>query len=657
MKFIANNTVQMRPMVTSIANMLLLATLLVVGAACTKKAETGTVRLVMPTASATAKTNAKASEKAGSATGTVTSQSGDSWNSNLNPTVGTDVNCYAVFIGGGDLTANSCTIGTTAATATTIKFGPNVGFIPAGGEVVVETPAGPRVIYVVGLHAGTAAACASYQNSEPDSSNLSDPFLIAAQSAIIPSGVSSVTIAPTLDTSKKVLDCKFINSGGGSNSAPFGDKRDGVIASTSSVTMNAASSSLSSVTSRSGNTTLPDSKIFASSRRISSIATAGAYPGAAITTGTPFTSNDFDVGDEVAWYIAGGASSIGSPDDPVNGACGGGLYLGRFGTARIKAADFATSSLTLDRPLTGSPATLRNSNLLAGPTTTNFCTIVLSRVSSFEKIVVDGANSLTMAVEPFNYTTGKGGFLMIRADAIFVGAGTSFIIDGNASGYAGGIASASIYQGDGVNSAGSTGTFANYNGGAPGTLSTIGGGGGGHVGSGGQGAAAGGVSGGSPLNHCMGGTPCSPLVDQKVFMGGGGGGAGSSELGGNGGGVVILYAGSITGTGNFVMRAAGAAGVAGSAGTGAGAGGAIGLTTRSSTLSSIDLSANGGIGGSATVGGGGGGGGVVNVSYCSANFTTALTTSVFGGAGGPSASSGTNGLLNVADDPSVCSQP
>jgi hypothetical protein len=384
---------------------------------------------------------------------------------------------------------------------------------------------------------------------------------------------------------------------------------------------------------------------------VTNIATTGDQAGAALTLagGAAFTADFFDAGDEVVWYVAGGKSSAGSPDDPVNGACGGGFYLGRFGTARISLASGASGTVLLDRPISGSPLTIRSANLPASPSGTDFCTIVVSRVSSFEKIVVSGGN-LTLKAEPFNYTAGTGGLLMVRADAIEISAGRTLTLDGSAQGFVG----TSNSQGDGLSGRGTALTSSNANGGAPGDGTHGGGGGASSAGAGGAGGGA--RSGGSALNYCIGGTPCSPLVDQKVFMGGAGG-ALTTTLGGNGGGVIILYAGSITGAGTLSMLADGGLGTSGSGG---GAGGAIGLMTRVSAVSAIVLSSNGAGGGSGTYGGGGGGGGVLNFHRCAANFASSTSYgfasgAAGGGAGSPAA--GSVGVLKVVDDPDICALP
>lgn len=614
--------------------------------ACTKKQENGTVRIVMPSTPTTV------SAKAGS-TSTVAARSvsasseGSSFNSSINPTTGSEINCFAVFIGGGDLAGNSCTVGTSAADATTIRFGPNVGFIPAGSAISIDTPPGPRMIYVVGLRAATTAACSNY-SGEPDSANLSEPFLIASQPANIISGANTVAITAALNSSKKVLDCQFLNPGGGGGGgsgggSPFGDKRDGSLTALSSIgSMQAGTTALASAaTNHSGTSPLLPSKVVGASRRISNIASSGADAGRAITVATGFAVADFQAGDEVVWYVAGGARVGFSVDDPVNGACGGSLYTGRYGTARITTVP-NTTSMVLDRPISGSPATIQNSHLTAPPTATDYCTLVLARVSSFDTITLAGGNNLTILAEPFDYTNGKGGIVMIRAETISVDSGSTLTISGSMAGFNGGVATGGPYQGQGLNGFGTITQTFNYNGGAPGNASTVGGGGGGQAGAGafGVGAASTAGVGGSPLNHCMGGLPCKPLDDQKAFMAGGGGAAGTAN-GGAGGGVVLVFARNIIGNGIVTVEAKGGNGSAATmTGSGGGAGGTIGVVVQNRTVASLNLDAKGGNGGTSAANGGGGGGGVVNLHKCLATFTGSTFTNIPKGTNGVGGSSG-----------------
>lgn len=611
--------------------------------ACTKKEDPAQIRIVMPVATGAS----KVAEASVTSQGISASGTDQPFNSAINPTAGNQINCFAVFIGGGDLAGNSCGVGASSAQTTSLRFGPNVGFVYAGKEVAIETPPGDRVIHVVGIYAATATACSSYANGAAlDKTNLSEPFLIASQPAKIPSGPSTVAIAPVFDSTKKLFNCSFAGSGGNNpTAAPFGDKRDGSLTSTGAPVMTASASTLAAGGVRSGDPTLSSSKIFGASRRITSIATSGETEGRLLTIGS-FNTTQFDVGDEVAWYVAGGATSVTAggapvgPDDTINGACGGGLYLGRYGVARVTAVQTANQQIVVDRAI-GAPATLKVANLSRPPSSSDYCTIVLTRVSSFDSISVPDNYSLTINAEPFNYASGTGGFLMIRADTIQIGTFASMTIDGSAKGFVGGSTPAgSPTKGDGLNQIGMNGTGSNANGGAIGS-GAIGGGGGGQAGPGGHGTGATALLGGagSAIAACSG--PCLPFRDEKAFFGGGGGAAGSSAVGGNGGAVVIIFARTISGTGALNIYAKGAVGAVAGVGAGGGAGGAIGLFTKSSTISSLSLLAKGGNGGATTANGGGGGGGAIQILKCIMSGT--LLTDITGGLSG--AEAGGNGVL------------
>lgn len=620
--------------------------------ACTKNQDAAQINIVMPTATGSSKvSNTSTTSQSVSASGT-----DQPFNSAINPTAGNQINCFAVFVGGGELIGNSCGVGVSTTQATPLRFGPNVGFVYAGKSVAIETPPGQRIIHVVGLYAATEAACSSYAgDARLDKTNLSEPFLIASQPANIPSGQSSVAIAPVFDPAKKLFNCSFAGSGGGTTTvAPFGDKRDGSFSPLPTPTpINAGTSTMVGTTTLAGDSSLSGTKVFAASRRIISMPTSGTDAGRLLTLGLSYTSSEFEVGDEVAWYVAAGSTSVANtgPDDDINGACGGALYLGRYGTARVTGVPSSTQVL-IDNPI-GAPATVRVANLSQAPGP-DFCTIILSRVSSFDTISVPATKTQTISVQPFSYSTSTGGFLMIRAQTIEVGSGATLTIDGSGKGFEGG-SGALRNQGNGVTKVGDGGSGANYNGGAHGTVSSTGGGGGGHAGSGATGMTGDGTvaNGGSVVNHCNG--PCLPFASYKAFLGGGGGGAGSGQNGGNGGAFIIVMAKTITGSGgtlNIYSKGL-AGGGGGSAAGGGGAGGTIGLFNKTSSITNLNLMANGGNGGTATNLGGGGGGGVINFVRCFAQFsTTTFVPSYAGGTGGVSPAGA--GVSNVDNSLAAC---
>lgn len=634
-----------RSISTSIGLAALLALSTVSITACTKKEESSRLRVVLPMAPTTAATNAnaKALAKAARKVSSSSSSGGEShWNSAINPAVGSDINCFAVFVGGGTLAGSSCGI----SDGSTINFGPHVGFLKAGEEIWIDTPPGDRTIYVIGLTAATAAACSNFANSEPDGANLSEPFLIATHTSKIPSGPSTLTISAALNTGKIVENCNFMNPTGGGMTYPFGDDRDGSIsAMTSFAYLDGNSDNLGVSGVDHFANLLPSTKIFNATRRVTAVASSGADAGKLLGLGSSVTADEFEVGDEVVWYVAGGTSSFGSPDDNVLGACGGGLYLGRYGTSRIADVP-ASNQLLLESAISSTPAAIKNTNLAAAPSTSDYCTLVVSRISSFESIDVPSGMSLQLSPAPFSYADGTGGVMAIRADMITVDG--TLIFYGSGAGFAGGAAGSPGYQGEGLTGLGSSVFNSNYNGGGGGNSSSIAGGGGSNGGIGGNGATNTG-SGGTQVAHCSG--VCTPFQYKSAFMGGGGGGA--MAAGGRGGGLVLVFAKSISGSGTVFLKADGASGGGGSVSGGSGAGGTVGLFAQEVSVNALNVQANGG--NAVSVGGGAGGGGVVEVKRCAASSSTTINTSITGGALNGGGTAGGAGFALVTDDPMLCS--
>ncbi|MBK7891723.1 MAG: hypothetical protein IPJ84_13060 [Bdellovibrionales bacterium] len=610
------------------------AALLILTSACSKKDDVGRMRIVMPTAP----TTSKLSSSSGLQSVSAQSGGGTSWNSTINPTAGSEINCFAVFVGGGELGANSCSI----SNGSTIAFGPHVGFLKAGEEIFVDTPAGDRTIYVIGLKSATAAACSNFSNSEPDGANLSEPFLIAARTSTIPSGPSTLTINAALDTSKKIQDCNFITPVGGGQQNPFGDKRDGSMSLSGNVSLYAGSGLYSDAgivhTPVAGG--VPSAKMFSATRRITNIASAGGSAGRELTV-SAFTASEFDVGDEVLWYVAGGNTSEGGatgPDDPLKGACGGNLYLGRYGTAKISS--IGAGSITVDSSLITNPLLVKNVKLAAA-VGSDFCRITLTRVSNFDTLTIGASQTLQFSASNLDLENGVGGLIAVRAEVIDIFAADSILeLNATGKGYAGGMSG-------GGNGGGMGGT--GYNGGAG--NNTMAGGGGAGAGSGG--ASSGGMAAGSAPLHCSG-YACGPLRDQKMFMGGGGGGGNSS--GGTGGGAIFLFARNIKGAGTLKLYGNGMLGNGGSAGSGGGGGGAIALAARDLNVGSVLVQNLGGSGGSGSNGGGGGGGGITDIQYCSKS--SSLTTNSGGGSGASGGANGAAGeLTEVANESKLCALP
>lgn len=428
------------------------------------------------------------------------------WNTALNPTTGSQINCFAVFVGGPNLSGNSCAVTDNGATRN-IAFGPYVGFVPSGATVRLDVPAGPdRVFHVVGLRSATAAACSNFQNRQIDERNLSEPFLIASQRADIPAGESTLNIVASLDTNKKISTCSFVNGGGGGGGGgttiTFGNTNDGNLSSaTGSHALDQAFTAVGApspgLTHSPKSGGVPTTKIIAANRRVTEIATSGIYAGRLLRVASPVTSDEFDVGDEVIWHVSSGKANPGPPDDPVAGACGGGLFLGRYGFARIEAIP-NSDEIRLSTSIANNPAQIRNA-LLAAPTSNSsgFCRIAITRVPNFENIDIAAGSSINISGENFDEESGTGGTIVVRAKRISVDGTLNVLSLGR--GYLGGGPS---YSGGGLAGPGSFGLSNPAGNGGGAFSSAIGGAGGAGAGEGGlENVSAGRPRGGTPNTH------------------------------------------------------------------------------------------------------------------------------------------------------------
>ena len=483
-----------------------LAALLFVISGCTKKSEVASVMLIMPNA-ISAKPAVTKTKNPVSQSVSASSEDEPEWNTSLNPSLGSDINCFAVFVGGPNLAGNTCSVSDNGASRT-ISFGPNIGFVPSGAVIKVDVPAGSdRVFHVVGLKSATAAACSNYRGTTMDTSNLSEPFLIASQRADIPAGESSLSITASLDVNKKISTCSFVQSGGtggGGTTISFGDRRDG------RMTLTGENVAYFDLGVDPYNLTFPGysfspysggvvpTKYFSSHVRVTNILRIGENAGKALTT-PAVTTDRFEVGDEVLWHVSGGNANPGPPDHPVDGACGGDLYVGKFGFAKIAGIGLGGTLITLDKSISQTPALIKNGNLTAAVSNlTGFCRIALTRVPNFEEINVGIGAILKFYGVSYDSENGTGGTLVIRAKRIV--ADGSLLLNGSSQGYQGGIGGVSAggtvwgYNGPlGGSSYGSGG----------GTTATLGGGGGAGGGEGGMMGSAFGSMGGLPLTHGM----------------------------------------------------------------------------------------------------------------------------------------------------------
>lgn len=172
-------------------------------ASCTKKNESGSVKLTLP------KTGSfkSASLSASSAT--------DEWNSTV-PSDINDIDCYAVFVGGPDpkLQTGSC----SAADGTKLmRFGPHMGFVPAGGTIeLADIPSGPdRVVFI----AGVKLVDGTCENKMPASheftfNNYSAPYMLGRVSTSVEAGAVkpvTVVIEGIFNASTQIDDCDFFD--------------------------------------------------------------------------------------------------------------------------------------------------------------------------------------------------------------------------------------------------------------------------------------------------------------------------------------------------------------------------------------------------------------------------------------------------------------
>lgn len=471
---------------------------------CTKKSEVSSVKLIMPNSIAAKPTVTKTKAPVSQSV-SASSEEEPEWNTSLNPSTGSEINCFAVFVGGPNLAGNTCSVSDNRASRT-ISFGPNVGFVPSGAVIRVDVPAGAdRVFHVVGLKSATAAACSNYQGISLDTANLSEPFLIASQRADIPAGESSLNISASLDVNKKVSTCSFVQSGGsggGGTTISFGDRRDGKMTLTGGniayfdLGMDPYNLTFPGYSFSPNSGGVAPSKLFSSTMRVTNVATSGEGAGKILTTAA-VTTDRFEVGDEVLWHVSGGNANPGPPDDPVNGACGGDLNVGKFGFAKIAGIGIGGTLIILNKSISQTPALVKNGNLTASVSNpSGFCRIALTRVPNFDEINIGISSVLNFYGSNFDSEEGTGGTLVIRAKRI-VADGT-LVLNSSSQGYQGGIGGVSA-----------GGTVWGYNGsfGGPsygsggGSSSTLGGGGGAGGGEGGMMGGGFGSMGGLPLTH------------------------------------------------------------------------------------------------------------------------------------------------------------
>lgn len=622
--------------------LMIVSVCLVFSVSCTRKKETSNLTIQLPTFTTASH---EVSGKAGKVSALVNGV--PPWNTSLNPSSSTDVNCYAVFVAGPEenLKANKCfTVNATGNInpASVVGFGPHVGFIPAGGIVAVDVPSGPdRVVHLVGLKAQNGACKNFVGGGQLDFSNLSEPHVLSTRVVDLAPGDVNLTMIAKVDANTKTFNkCDFINDDGGPPEQLFGDGSDG------DHTINTTVSDLSSDTS------LGREMMF-SDRVVGVNAT-----GKTLTLSYLDSATQFQVGDEVLYVVtsAGGGAGPG-PDAVCDG--GNGLHRGAYGFSKVKAVSVGTQKITLEDAISQDPSQIVNTTLAEpgnDPTSSPnpFCRIQVVRVPEFNNLTLDATSSgFDLFTLPFDGE--KGGIIAMKVKGtLHVLGGNTVQLNAKGKGFAGG---AVDKGGFGINGRQVSSPNGSDNAGT--AVSGEAGGGGANNGAGGAGAGGGGAGGADVVSIGLCGPNCPP--GQKIFFGGGG--AGANGIGGNGGGMILLFAKELKmdGFSTFNLLAGGDDGVGGNPstdGAGGGAGGTILSTFKSvvhnagGSTPSFSMNADGGqggfggSGGSAANGGGGGGGGAVELRSCQDPTTvTSVTLGAFssGGVGGTGGGGGTNG--------------
>ncbi|NQZ02752.1 MAG: hypothetical protein HRT45_18980, partial [Bdellovibrionales bacterium] len=539
---------------------LICAPFLALNLACTRDmGEQSTLKLKMPDSLSSSEVSAKAvfTQSAG----------GPPWNGGLNPSTLSDIDCYAVFVGGPDprMSRNTCT-SALVGDKTVMRFGPALGFVPASGTVEINIPAVSEArIWIVGTVSGDGTCPAFNDLKDATFANLSYPHILATKDIKVVPGDNEVNIEVALDPANAFDKCDFIddsgNGGGGGNTLAdlYGDGEDGSFTFNGAIIDLDVDTFAASGVSRVDGTRGASTKIFSANHRI----TALSADRTTVDLGTSLTADDYEVGDEVFWHVSAGFSYSTGPDvQPANntspelikGACGGGLYIGSHGSAKVTSVSGTTlqlddevgdSSIPLsDRDGNGSPpyniSHVAPTGGLPGDDTQNFCIVQLRRVPQIDVLTVNGAGPSRIksnAITNFSYSAGTGGIIVMRIKKLELDSrdlqvntyarGFGGISDNGGTGYGG--------QFD-VNNL----SWTNSNGGG-GTFSGSGAGGGSSAGAGGNGSSAP-ISGAPAITNCSG--PCQIVRDQKFFIGGAGGGMGG-PTGGAGGGAVFLHIGEV----------------------------------------------------------------------------------------------------------------
>ncbi|MEI7972890.1 MAG: hypothetical protein WCH11_00830 [Bdellovibrio sp.] len=532
-----------------------------------------------------------------------------------------EINCYMLFVGGPSASSKGNYCNARNSSTRVADFGPLVGGVPAGQKLEIDLPSGrDRVFYLFGMKSNQGS-CKSFTPNGPDQQLISYPRLLQKVSANLQGNTQIVPMSVPLDLSNltEIDKCEVRSIGGGSVGPTlenltqyFGDKRDGDLnfsASDTGTLINGNSIILTfGAHSPFSGSPITGSKKFAAARKITDIGALGK----SLTLDSNFVQNEFETGDEVLVHVTASHGTGVSGTGPDGGCGAQDLYAGAFRFRRIVSV--GTNTMILDQSVSSTPASI-NRDLLnvttsprGGNSGTNFCSMQVVRVPSFQNVSITGGNTVTVSLGSA-FSVGSGGILALRIRNLNLQAASAGLtIDASFSGFSKGPGNSNSGVGfGGIITNTSTWGITNA-GGVVVTSRAAGGAGFGH----GADADAARPSGGRAPDSCSQGSKCELFRHQRAIPGGGGG-SDLSNYGGNGGGVLLLFVEQITGNGTLELKANGQ--TAATAGGGGGGGGRILLISRSMNLPTAKFRMEA-KGGGSQPNNGVGGGGEIEVRIC-----------------------------------------
>jgi len=129
-----------------------------------------------------------------------------------------EVNCYAVFVGGKEegMRNSFCKNGATEK----FRFGPSRFFVPAGQEISLDVPAGAdREIILVGTKAQGTACRPIGPGQNVDETNMAALHILGRKTMNLFAGANKVDLPVSLVTSETFDDCNFAGGGGGGSNS------------------------------------------------------------------------------------------------------------------------------------------------------------------------------------------------------------------------------------------------------------------------------------------------------------------------------------------------------------------------------------------------------------------------------------------------------